>query len=120
MLSARTSDSGACAPVAESTFEHRATYDEDELRERAVVRLKKRAQFRSHVITYVLVNFWHVVIWAVIWATTGLRLLAGLPGRYWSVFLALNWWDIYRRKHKPPKAEGPTAPSGFHSICPGA
>jgi hypothetical protein len=27
------------------------TYGEDELRERAVVRLKKRAQFRSHAIT---------------------------------------------------------------------
>jgi hypothetical protein len=26
----------------------------------------------------------------------------------WGVFLALNWWDVYRRKDKPPKAEGPT------------
>jgi hypothetical protein len=30
-------------------------YGEDELRERALIRLKKRAQFRSHVITYLLV-----------------------------------------------------------------
>jgi 2TM domain len=59
------------------------TYGEDELRERAVVRLKKRAQFRSHAITYVLVNVWHVVIWTVIWATTGF-------GFFWPIFRPLS------------------------------
>jgi len=57
------------------------TSGEDELRERAVVRLKKRGQFRSHSIAYVLVNVWHVVIWAVIWATTGF-------GFFWPIFPA--------------------------------
>lgn len=85
------------------------TYGEDELRERAVVRLKKRAQFRSHAITYVLVNVWHVVIWAVIWAATGSGFFWPIfPAAVWGVFLALNWWDVYRRKDRPPKAEGPT------------
>jgi 2TM domain len=85
------------------------TYGEDELRERAVLRLKKRAQFRSHAITYVLVNLWHVVIWAVIWATTGYGFFWPIfPAAVWGVFLALNWWDVYRRKDKPPKAERPT------------
>jgi 2TM domain len=86
-----------------------ATYSEGELRERAVVRLKKRAQFRSHLITYALVNLWHVVIWAVIWALTGFSFFWPIfPAAGWGVFLALNWWDVFRRKDKPPKAEGPT------------
>jgi hypothetical protein len=85
------------------------TYGEDKLRERAVLRLKKRAQFRTHAITYGLVNLWHVVIWAVIWATTGSRFFWPIfPAAVWGVFLALNWWNVYRR-NDPPKAEGPTA-----------
>jgi len=84
-------------------------YGEDELRERALIRLKKRAQFRSHVITYLLVNLLHVVIWAVIWAITGSAFFWPIfPAAIWGVFVAFNWWDVYRRKEKPPKAEGPT------------
>jgi hypothetical protein len=84
------------------------THGEDELRERAVVRVKKTAQFRSHGITYVLVNVWHVVIWAVIWATTGFAFFWPIfPAVVWGVFLALNWWNAYRRR-KDPKPEGPT------------
>ena len=84
-------------------------YGEDELRERAPIRLKKRAQFRSHVITYLLVNLLHVVIWAVIWAITGSAFFWPIfPAAIWGVFVAFNWWDVYRRKEKPPKAEGST------------
>jgi hypothetical protein len=83
------------------------TYGEDELRERAVVRLKKRAQFRTHAITYVLVNLWHVVIWAVIWATTGFGFFWPIfPAAGWGIGLAFDWWDVYRRNDRKP--EGPT------------
>ena len=87
------------------------SHGEDELRERAVIRLKNRAQFRSHAITYVLVNLWHVVIWAVIWATTGSAFFWPIfPAAVWGVFLALNWWNVYRMKDK--RAEGGGADGG--------
>ena len=68
--------------------------DDDELRERAVQRLNKRADFRGHVLVYVLVNAFLVVIWAV----TG-------AGFFWPIFPILAWgigvvgnaWDVYRR-----------------------
>jgi hypothetical protein len=98
------------APLAPHTREvntmSAVTYGENELRERAVVRLKKKGQFRSHAITYV-VNLWHVVIWAVIWATTGSGFFWPiLPAAVWGVFLALNWWNVYRRNDQKP--DGPT------------
>jgi 2TM domain len=59
-------------------------------------------------ITYVIVNVWHVVIWAVIWATTGFAFFWPIfPAVVWGVFLAVNWWNAYRRR-KDPKPEGPT------------
>jgi hypothetical protein len=38
---------------------------EVDLRERAVVRLRKKGEFRSHLLAYVLVNAALVVIWAM-------------------------------------------------------
>jgi hypothetical protein len=68
--------------------------DDDRLRARAVQRLKKKADFRAHVLIYVLVNAFLVVIWAV----TG-------AGFFWPIFPILAWgigvagnaWDVYRR-----------------------
>lgn len=65
-----------------------------ELRERAVRRLKKKADFRTHLLVYFLVNGVLVVIWAV----TG-------SGFFWPIFPLLGWgigvaanaWDVYRR-----------------------
>jgi 2TM domain len=55
------------------------------------------------------VNLWNVVIWAVIWATTGSAFFWPIfPAAVWGVFLALNWWNVYRMKDKLPKAKGPT------------
>lgn len=75
------------------------TNGEAELRERALVRLRKTAQFRAHMLTYVLVNGFHVAIWAVVWAVTGFSF-------FWPIFLALGWgiglafnaWDVYYRR----------------------
>jgi hypothetical protein len=36
-----------------------------ELRERAVERLRKKSEFRAHLLSYVLVNGFLVIIWAI-------------------------------------------------------
>ena len=54
-----------------------------------------------------LVNLWHVVLWAVIWATTRSGFFWPIiTAAVWGVFLALNWWNVYRRNDQKP--EGPT------------
>ena len=68
---------------------------EDELRERAIGSLKKKRDFRAHVLIYVLVNAFLIGIWAISGA-----------GFFWPVFvlggwgigLAANAWDVYGRK----------------------
>lgn len=72
-----------------------ASRTEQELREQAVTRLKKKRDFRSHVFIYVAVNVMLVVIWAV----TG-------SGFFWPIFPILGWgvgvaanaWDVYGRR----------------------
>jgi hypothetical protein len=68
---------------------------EQELREQAISRLKKKRDFRAHVFIYVAVNAALVVIWAI----TG-------AGFFWPIFPILGWgigvaanaWDVYGRK----------------------
>jgi hypothetical protein len=68
---------------------------EDDLRERAVQRLKRKRDFKSHVFIYLTVNAMLVVIWAV----TG-------SGFFWPIFPIIGWgiavganaWDVYGRK----------------------
>lgn len=68
---------------------------EQEIRERAIERLKKKRDFKTHVLVYVTVNTFLVVIWAV----TG-------AGFFWPIFPLLGWgigvvanaWDVYGRK----------------------
>jgi uncharacterized membrane protein len=68
---------------------------DDELREQAILQLKKKRDFRTHIFIYVLVNLMLVVIWAV----TG-------AGFFWPVFPIIGWgigvaanaWDVYARK----------------------
>jgi hypothetical protein len=65
----------------------------DDVRQRAIVRLKKKRDFLRHVVVYVLVNSFLVVIWSV----TG-------SGFFWPVFpivawgigLLMNGWDVWR------------------------
>jgi uncharacterized membrane protein len=64
-------------------------------RDRAVTQLKKRRDFRGHLLVYVLVNTFLVVIWA----------LTGPHGFFWPVFIIVGWgigvvmnaWDVYWR-----------------------
>ena len=65
-------------------------------RDRAVEQLKKRRDFRGHLLVYVLVNAFLVVIWAI----------TGDHGFFWPVFVigawgigvVMNAWDVYWRR----------------------
>lgn len=67
---------------------------QDVLRERAIKRLKKRRDFSGHLLVYVLVNAFLVVIWA----------MTDPDGFFWPVFPIMGWgigvvlnaWDVYR------------------------
>ena len=73
------------------------TYDETphevELRERALRRLKKKRDFRGHVLIYLLVNSFLVAVWAV----------TNPDGFFWPIFPLLGWgigvvanaYDVY-------------------------
>ena len=56
------------------------TVPEDELRGRALRRLKKKADFRTHLLLYTLINAMFVLIWAM----TG-------SGFFWPVFIIAGW-----------------------------
>ena len=68
--------------------------DERTLRDLAVERLKKKAEFRVHLLSYVMVNTFLVIIWAMT-----------SPGFFWPVFPIAGWgiglvfhaWDAYGR-----------------------
>lgn len=57
-----------------------ATRD-DEIRERAIRRLKKRRDFYAHVLIYVMVNTFLVAIWA----------LTSADGFFWPIFPMVGW-----------------------------
>jgi hypothetical protein len=70
-----------------------------DLRERALVRLRKKREFLSHLSLYLIVNAFLVGIWAM----TG-------AGYFWPIWFILGWgigvffhgWDVYAR---PPSEE---------------
>ena len=75
------------------------SYDADReqvLRDKAVRQLKKRRDFRSHLLVYVLVNTLLVVIWV----------MTDRHGFFWPVFPIAGWgigvimnaWDVYGRQ----------------------
>ena len=71
------------------------TDTEQEIRDQAIERLKKKRDFKMHVLMYVTVNAFLVAIWAVSDA-----------GFFWPVFPILGWgigvvanaYDVYGRK----------------------
>lgn len=71
--------------------------DEQELRERAHQRLRKKRDFKSHVFIYVAVNAVLVAIWAV--TSEGDDTFWPIfPILGWGIGLAANAWDVYGRK----------------------
>lgn len=66
--------------------------DEERLRERAMRRLKSQADFRTHLLMYLLVNGVLVVIWAV----TGAAMFWPIfPILGWGIGLAAHGWDAF-------------------------
>jgi hypothetical protein len=77
--------------VDDMSIDH--TTDELELRERALRRLKKRADFRGHLMVYALINTFLIVIWAI----TGHHFFWPVfPMVGWGIGVAMNAWDVYR------------------------
>ena len=66
---------------------------ETELRERAIKRLKKRHDFYGHVLVYLLVNAFLVVIWAV--TSPGGFFWPIFPMVGWGIGVVMNAWDVY-------------------------
>jgi hypothetical protein len=65
----------------------------DTLRDRAVKRLKKRRDFYTHLLIYVLVNGFLVAIWALsghgfFWPV--------FPLAIWGIGVVMNAWDAFR------------------------
>lgn len=66
---------------------------ESEIRERAIKRLKKRRDFHGHVLIYLMVNTFLVVIWAV--TTPGGFFWPVFPIVGWGIGVVMNAWDVY-------------------------
>jgi uncharacterized membrane protein len=72
----------------------RSSDGQTNLRQQAVESLRKRSDFRVHLLSYVMVNTFLVIIWAV----TG-------AGFFWPIFPIAGWgigivfhaWDAYGR-----------------------
>jgi 2TM domain len=67
---------------------------ESELRERALLRLKKKRDFHAHLLVYTLVNSCIVLIWFM----TGRNgfFWPIFPMAFWGIGVAMNAWDVYR------------------------
>jgi hypothetical protein len=69
---------------------------EQVLRAKAVRQLKKQRDFRSHVLVYVLVNTFLVVIWVVTGGHGFFWPLFPIAG--WGIGVIMNAWDVYGRQ----------------------
>lgn len=65
---------------------------EDDLRKHAVQRLRDKAGFRTHLVMYLGINAFLVLIWAVI-GTGFFWPIFPLVG--WGIGVAANAWDVY-------------------------
>ena len=68
--------------------------DSTDMRERAVERLKKKRDFKAHLLAYVLVNASLVGIWA---ATNTAFFWPIFPILGWGIGVLFNAWDVYWR-----------------------
>jgi 2TM domain-containing protein len=74
---------------------HEDASTEADLRQQAIRSLRKKRDFRSHVVAYVLVNALLVVIWAV---TSRDFFWPIFPIVGWGIGLAFNAWGVYGRR----------------------
>lgn len=71
-----------------------STTQDAALRELAIGRLKKQAEFKLHAMIYLLVNGFLVVIW---WMSGVSFFWPIFPIFGWGIGVAANWWDAYVR-----------------------
>jgi uncharacterized ion transporter superfamily protein YfcC len=69
------------------------TTPEAELRQRALVHLKKKRDFAAHLLVYVMVNSLIVVIWAM---TSQGFFWPIFPMAGWGIGVVMNAWDVWR------------------------
>ena len=69
---------------------------ESDLRAAAIQRLKKKQDFRAHLLVYVLVN---AFLWAI-WVLTdpGGHPWPVYPMAGWGIGVVANAWDVYARR----------------------
>ncbi len=68
---------------------------DQELRNRAIQRLKKKHDFHAHLLVYGMVNAFLVAIWAV----TGAGFFWPIfPMVGWGIGVVMNAWDVYGRE----------------------
>ena len=67
---------------------------ERSIRDRAVRRLKKKRDFFAHLLVYVLINAFIVVIWAV--TSDGGFFWPIFPMVGWGIGVVMNAWDVWR------------------------
>lgn len=68
---------------------------DQELRERAVASLEKKAEFRTHFVVYILVNAMLVALWAM---TSGGFFWPIFPILGWGIGLGMHAWETYVRQ----------------------
>ena len=80
--------------MTESTPRHvgEESTEPEPLRVHAIAALKKRRDFRGHVLVYVLVNAALVTIWS---ATSGGFFWPIFPIVFWGIGVVMNGWDAY-------------------------
>lgn len=67
---------------------------DDDLRQRAIERLKKRRELAAHALIYLLVNGFLVVVWAA--ASPDALFWPMFPMAAWGIGLVMHVWDVYR------------------------
>lgn len=72
------------------------TTPEDLLRQQAIRRLKKQSDFRLHLLIYVMVNTFLVVLWLM--SGRFLFFWPVFPIFGWGIGVAANFWDAYLRE----------------------
>ena len=65
-------------------------------RDRAMQQLKKRRDFRGHILIYLLVNAFLVAIWAITNPHGFFWPLFFIGG--WGIAVVMNAWDVYWRR----------------------
>ncbi len=70
------------------------TTDGEELRRLAIERIRKRSEFKVHLLAYFLVNSFLVAIWALNDASFFWPIF---PILGWGIGVVFNAWDVYKR-----------------------